>query len=56
MVAMGVAALWAGYALGMVSVHVPDQADTVTEAQPSGAPAIGSDKAPAKVVAGSVTG
>lgn len=43
-------------ALGMVTTHVPDQADTVTEAQPSNAPALGSSQAPAKVVAGSVTG
>lgn len=43
-------------ALGMVTVHIPDAADTVTKAAPSNAPALGSDRAPAKVVSGSVTG
>ena len=42
-------------ALGLVTVHVPDAADTITGPDPSAAPAI-SGGAPAKVVAGSVTG
>jgi hypothetical protein len=43
-------------ALAMVGVHIPGSADLITDAQPSAAPAIGSDKPPAKVLAGSVTG
>lgn len=43
-------------ALGMVQVHIPDAADTVTEAQPSAAPAIGNQTGGAKVLQGSVTG
>ena len=43
-------------ALGMVAVHVPDAADTITGPDPSAAPAIGSSGAPAKVLQGSVTG
>lgn len=43
-------------AFGLVSDHIPDAADTVTAAQPSNAPALGSSSGPAKVVAGSVTG
>ena len=43
-------------ALGLVSVHVPDAADTVTAPAPSSAGAIGSGQTPAKVVAGNVTG
>ena len=42
-------------ALGLVSVHVPDAADTVTGPAQPPAPAIGG-AAPATVVAGSVTG
>jgi hypothetical protein len=42
-------------ALALVGYHYPIAADTVTEAQPSNAPAVGGG-APAKVVAGSVTG
>lgn len=42
-------------ALGFVRDHFPDAADTITEARPSSAPAV-SGGAPAKVVAGSVTG
>ena len=43
-------------ALGAVSVHIPDAADTVTGPDPSAAPALGSSQAPAKVLQGSVTG
>jgi hypothetical protein len=43
-------------ALGFVTDHIPDAADTITDQRPSSAPEIGSDRAPAKVVAGSVTG
>ena len=42
-------------ALALVGYHYPIAADTVTEAKPSNATAI-SGGAPAKVVAGSVTG
>jgi hypothetical protein len=42
-------------ALALVGYHYPIAADTVTEAQPTGAPAVAGG-APAKVVAGSVTG
>jgi hypothetical protein len=43
-------------ALGLVSVHVPDAADTITEAQPGNAPAVTSSQPPARVLQGSVTG
>lgn len=43
-------------ALGLVAVHVPDAADTITEAQPSNAPAVESGQPAAKVLQGSVTG
>lgn len=42
-------------ALGLVSVHVPDAADTITEAQRE-ALAVGSSQPPARVLQGSVTG
>jgi hypothetical protein len=42
-------------AYSLIADALPDAADTVTEAQPSSAPAV-SGGAPAKVVAGSVTG
>jgi hypothetical protein len=43
-------------ALGLVQLHVPDALDTITEARPNyDAPAV-SGGAPAKVLAGSVTG
>jgi len=37
-------------------VHVPDAADTITEAQPGNAPAVTSSQPPARVLQGSVTG
>jgi hypothetical protein len=43
-------------ALQMVNAHLIDAADTVTEKAPPPAGALGSDRAPAKVVSGSVTG
>jgi hypothetical protein len=43
-------------ALGMVTVHIPDAADTVTQPTPSNAPAIGNQTGSAKVLQGSVTG
>lgn len=43
-------------ALGLVSYHLHNAADTVTEAKPSDAPALGSDRSPARVISGSVTG
>jgi hypothetical protein len=43
-------------AMQMVRDHLLDAADTVTAPAPSSAGAIGSDRAPAKVVSGSVTG
>lgn len=43
-------------ALGLVSVHIPDAADTITGPDPSAAPALGSSSGPAKVLQGSVTG
>jgi len=43
-------------AMQMVLDHLHDAADTVTGPAPSSAGAIGSDRAPAKVVSGSVTG
>jgi hypothetical protein len=42
-------------ALALVGYHYPIAADTVTEAQPSNAPAVSGASAP-KIVAGSVTG
>jgi len=43
-------------ALGLVSVHVPDAADTIGDAQPTAAPAVASGKPPARVLEGSVVG
>ena len=43
-------------ALGLVSLHIPDAADTVTQPQPTGAPAVGSSQPPARVLEGSVVG
>jgi hypothetical protein len=43
-------------ALNLVGYHYGNAADTVTQARPSGAPAVGSSRPPAQVVYGSVTG
>jgi hypothetical protein len=43
-------------ALNLVGYHYGNAADTVTRARPSNAPAVGSDRAPVRVVSGSVTG
>jgi|SRR5580658_3451890 hypothetical protein len=43
-------------ALAHVQVHIPDAADTVTEAKKTNAPAVGSSQPPARVLQGSVTG
>jgi hypothetical protein len=43
-------------ALAHVQVHIPDAADTVTQAKPSNATAVGSSQPPARVLQGSVTG
>ena len=44
-------------ALGLVSLHIPDAADTITEAKPNyNAPAVSSSQPPARVLQGSVTG
>ena len=43
-------------ALGLVSLHIPDAADTVTQPQPTDAPAVGSSQPPARVLEGSVVG
>lgn len=43
-------------ALGLLQVHMPDHADTITEPAPSDAPAVTSAQAPARVLQGSVTG
>ena len=43
-------------ALGLVSVHIPDAADTITQPQPTDSPAVGSSQPPARVLEGSVVG